>query len=708
MKLRNFTLVLLMLVTIVTTVNAKSVDKATAEVTAKNCFYQHINKFEAPINFKSISIQNTTLLKVGETPVIYVIEFDGGGYVLVSAQEAEYPIIGYNTQLGSKFDINGAGPSYKYFIEDRMNSIEYIVKNNIPQDQATIDAWKTYSTEDYGSLLNTKDDVEVGPLLLSTWNQDYPYNYYAPLDPVGPGGRCYAGCVATAMAVVMHHFEWPHQGVGSSSYYASGYGIQNAYYGDSTYKWNAMPIDLKTSSPDESILASALIQYHAGVAVRMMFGNDGSGAYSADVPSALNTYFRYSGVTQALKQSYTTPNWEQLLKTQFDAGYPLYHHGQSSEGGHAWNCDGYRVVGSTTTFHHNFNWGGYQNGWFTSSNPNGYSSYQGVMLNFYPTSSDYPPYASGQTVMTTKIGRANDGSGPLHNYLQNTDASWLISPQNEFDSVASIDLTWEKFELTASDYVRIYDGGTTSDELIGEYSGTTIPDAFKSSGNQILITFHSSGSAPGFIFSYKSNYPKYCNTTTNINQASAEVYSNPENKYYVPSTLCRWNVVYSASEGGILTLHYVDTYNENDYVTVFDYDTEELHTFYGNVNDVDIELSKKGCLVVFVSDNMYTSGYGLHFSYRDNKLGIEDIKIGDINIYPNPAKDVLNVRIDSDEAQEVSLQITNIVGSVVYKESFSHNNVTNHSINVSSLKSGIYLITIKSDKGTETRKIVID
>ena len=44
--------------------------------------------------------------------------------------------------------------------------------------------------------------VSVGPLLTARWHQGYPYNMYCPM---GDGGQCVVGCVATATAMIMYH-----------------------------------------------------------------------------------------------------------------------------------------------------------------------------------------------------------------------------------------------------------------------------------------------------------------------------------------------------------------------------------------------------------------------------------------------------------------------------------------------------------------------
>ena len=686
-----------------------NVNKKTAEIVAKNCYFQQMNLFEAPVDYNNIEIESTTLKEQNGTPIMYVVEFVGGGYVLVSAQESMVPVLGFNTTPGLKFDTKDRGPEYNYFINYMMNVIENLANVKYPQEEYITKEWKAYTTHSPETLIANKDrDVEVGPLLSTTWNQDYPYNYYAPLDEAGPGGRCYAGCVATAMSVVMNYWGWPIQGEGQTAYYASGYGVQSANFGETTYRWDLMPTALSTAFPDSVIFASALIQYHAGVSVQMMYDPDGSGAYSAQVPYAVQTYFKYP--TASYYQKSNTSSWESTLIQQLSQGYVLYHNGQASDGGHAWNCDGYRTIGTTTTFHHNFNWGGYQNDWFTSANPGGFTSSQAVVINFYPPAAQYPIYATGHTVLTSTWGRISDGSGPVKNYQANTTATWLIDPERETDSIDYITLSWEQFDLAAGDYIKVYDGADESAELIGEYTGTELPGSITSSTQYLFLKFvTTTGNGSGFVFNYNAHRVKLCNTMTNITNGQGTIVSNPENKYYNPNTLCRWQIKYPYSTGMILTFNYLHTYDENDFVEIYDLTTQDLYTFYGNETPSDpIEISAGGCVVTLKSDGLISEGNGFSLNYIDKNVGMENYVIGDVEVFPSPANDLLNIRFESTEANDLEIKIVNTTGSLMYKELLPHTSFYSNTIDVNTYPSGVYFISFTSAKGTTTKKIVIE
>jgi Predicted aminopeptidases len=76
-------------------------------------------------------------------------------------------------------------------------------------------------------------------------------------------------------------------------------------------------------------------------------------------------------------------------------------------------------------------------------------------------------------------------------------------------------------------------------------------------------------------------------------------------------------------------------------------------------------------------------------------------KLESVQIYPNPAKDILNIDLP-DDVKNFSVEITDMHGHSLIKK----DNETR--INVSQLVKGAYLVTIKSEDQTAIRKILIE
>lgn len=79
----------------------------------------------------------------------------------------------------------------------------------------------------------------------------------------------------------------------------------------------------------------------------------------------------------------------------------------------------------------------------------------------------------------------------------------------------------------------------------------------------------------------------------------------------------------------------------------------------------------------------------------------ENIMEQNIQIYPNPATDVLT--IDCGRSQHIKIQLTNIMGVVVYQAESINNK---HEIDLSALSPGIYIISISGNDWTEQKKII--
>ena len=70
--------------------------------------------------------------------------------------------------------------------------------------------------------------------------------------------------------------------------------FMQANFGETDYHFELMPLAIDSTSTEEEIFYIAQFLHHCGIAVDMQYGNDGSGAYSDDVPPALRSYFGYT------------------------------------------------------------------------------------------------------------------------------------------------------------------------------------------------------------------------------------------------------------------------------------------------------------------------------------------------------------------------------------------------------------------------------
>jgi len=196
---------------------------------------------------------------------------------------------------------------------------------------------------------------------------------------------------------------------------------------------------------------------------------------------------------------------------------------------------------------------------------------------------------------------------------------------------------------------------------------------------------------------------------------------NPEVNY---TTTGSWDVTLTVSDGtNENTIEMADyiTINANPEVTLDAFDTACLNwpafELTGGM-PAGGEYSGTG-----VSNGMFdpaTAGVGSHeitYTYTDENdcensavqtlvvdgcTSISETVAGTISIYPNPAKDVVNI---NSEYRINNVKIFNFTGQIV-----ADIEVTNKTtqLNTSQFDSGVYLFQIETDKGITSKRIVIE
>ena len=310
----------------------------------------------------------------GELPLWYIFQIDSG-FVIVSADDAVIPILGYATD--NPFVVERIPDNCKAWLQQYADEIELVKSLRLEADETIRQRWIELTENRSSGLPDAPVNTNsVAPLLTTTWGQSPNYN---ALCPGSGSSKAVTGCVATAMAQIINYYEYPVVGYGTHSYTDPTYGVQSVDFSNTTYQYALMPNALNYGSNSTQINAVATLMYHCGVAVNMEYSPSGSGAYVYAARAAFVTHFGYHAHL-AMKEypsggSYTTVYsdnaWKAMLKADLDLGRPIYYSGSGDAGGHAFVCDGYNA---NDYFHFNWGWGGYDDGYFTIGqlNPGGY------------------------------------------------------------------------------------------------------------------------------------------------------------------------------------------------------------------------------------------------------------------------------------------------------------------------------------------------
>lgn len=279
----------------------------------------------------ALSLAQTKTDSRGE-PVYYVFgATDGKGFIIVSAEGAGVPVIGYSYDT-----------SYN--------------AGDVPSGMAGVLAARGSGSAVSGAPVTRRVPGKVsGRKELSTvrWSQEAPFNNLIP-------GRRPTGCVGTAMAIIMKYHNWPESGRGS---------VGDVDF-NVAYDWANMRADNYrsgyTAAEGEAV---ATLMSHAAASVMTDFGMSGSSAFEVRVPSALIDFFGYdAGVSYKKGSEMERREWDALIMSEIDENRPVLYCGQDVSAGHAFVCDGYETDGTTAYFHINWGWGGLADGYFASDN----------------------------------------------------------------------------------------------------------------------------------------------------------------------------------------------------------------------------------------------------------------------------------------------------------------------------------------------------
>lgn len=316
------------------------------------------------------------LVYTGQDEAFFVFNVGDHSFVIIAGDDAHRPVIGYSDE--SSFNASDIPPALAYYL-DGVAECMLQLRSAVATPEVAAE-WA--SVLEHGRLISRNGGRATGYFCQTKWNQDYPYNCCCPEDPAGSGGHAIVGCLATAMSQLMRFWAYPAKGIGDHCYNHEVYGQICADFGNTDYDWDNMPNVLNGNSSEAEKLATGTLCFHCGVTIDMGYGPDGSGGASGPIPGVMHTYFDYcDAIVQLSRNDYGTKLWKDMVREQFDMGWPMYYGGCQDGGCHAFICDGYDDY---DMFHFNLGWGGSSDGWYLIDDAP-YTHPADAMFNFVPS-----------------------------------------------------------------------------------------------------------------------------------------------------------------------------------------------------------------------------------------------------------------------------------------------------------------------------------
>lgn len=268
-----------------------------------------------------------------------------------------------------------------------------------------------------------------------------------------------------------------------------------------------------------------------------------------------------------------------------------------------------------------------------------------------------------------------DDGGPNSNYSDNRNYTLTFFPDTEG---AKIKVDFLSFNTESNyDYLKIYDGTSTSSAMIGSYTGGNSPGTVVASNAQGALTFN-------FTSDSYSSEPGW-EAVVSCSGLPLEVYAQAESDTLCPGESMHLNAVVSGGNGNF----------------TFDWSPKENLDDFSSMNPV-FTAPENGefTYVVTVSDGEQTNSASVSFFVADC-LSTDELPEMEIGVFPNPSSSNIQIILDH-ECQYVEISMFNNLGQMVKAV------VNSTDISVEDLASGVYLVRIDVDGKQFFRKIFVE
>ncbi|MBR3799706.1 MAG: C10 family peptidase [Bacteroidales bacterium] len=715
--------VILAILAIAFAVKAERVSYKDAEKVARAYYYQTVNAFRATewsdISLSCVVNPNDANPKYN----LYIFDVNGDeGYIVVSSDNKITPVLAYSFECA--FNLDNMSPGQAGYLNYYSESNDRADKTDAEMAEANRAEWNYLLG--YDPMAKATRDVVTSPVLLDgiVWEQGWPFNSMCPVETNDYHNHAPVGCVATATCHVMKYWNWPSSGTGScthNNWSNGGHGNITVNFANQTYDWYSMPDDPSGAENPEV----GKICYHVGVAVKMYWDADGSGSQTFNIPTALKTYFKYSSdVTYKSKSSYTDANWRALLKQQIDQKYPMVYSGNPAVGnaGHAWNCDGYQINGTTEKFHMQWGWGAYAgNGFYTLDNLNSTATLQGeennfnqnqeAVINIHPNQSFS---ACQATTITGTEGTFDDGSRAF-DYANDNDCTYVINPT----CGAYVSLGFSKFDLAEGDYVNVFAGDETSTDLLATYDKDNLPGStkLKTPFGAMTIKFHTDGqnAADGWRATYSAVY--CANGIAKITSPSGTFGDGSKSCQYTDNANCQWKIMPEGANSITINFQNFNLSNDGeDYVALYKNSTTNSNLVVkynsNNIPTEPITIPAGVVCVKFFSNINEQVSDGWLLSYTSSDVtNIEDVDVmSNLSVIPNPANDDARIAFTLTDASNTTITITNMLGQVVAEQDFAlqsgYHEISLQNFSNLSLQNQMYFVSLQNENQIKTCKFL--
>lgn len=707
MKLKKIAL-LASFVALIGTTFGNPVDVKTAQKAAAT-FATSISQTKGAPN---LNLVYTATNETATLNYFYVFNTENG-FVMISGDDNMVPVLAYSTE--SQFTTENMPEHVASFLKGYERMAQFVIDNQVVCVPENSQEWKDLIS---GTFQTSKGTDAVNPLLGNNqWGQGgatVAGNYkplYNAKCPNRNGQYAVTGCMATVLSQIISYHKYPTKGFGSHEYtperYGNLYGKLSCNFANTSFDFANMPLQLTPTSTSAQINAVATLMYACGVGVEMDYGTQESGGSGSGLEEnayrphsgqyAIKQYFNYPLATIITRNTMGDASFLAAIKADLDKSLPVAITGfdANQENGHIFVCDGYDA---SNKLHINWGWDGSLNGYFALSGFTPRSG--GTSYNF-----NYNNQAMVNIIPGNKL--TNNTALVLNSKVTTNPAS-IPCGSNFTITVQLINKGGKAFSgevraFAAQDFMTIV--APIESKTVNIAAGATSNITFSSTGitgvntggQAIMVEYKPTGSSNWIRVSglganempYFANFTGDTKVSTrapyNINSNSATVWAKIEPG--CANIASRGFEYKKASESNYKTTY--ETPNANNEIT------KTLTGLSPNTT------YKVRVWALMNGQRQYTNDQ----TFTTRSTGIEDITFGDVTVYPNPAKDKLNIDLTASSQKVDKVELINSLGQSLYLISSPAN--TLYTIPTAQYSNGLYFIRLTSTDGVVTKKVLI-
>ena len=366
-------------------------------------------------------------------PTFYVLTNPEGGFVIVSGEETENPIIGYS--LDGTINADNLPIGFVDYMTDIDAQVKALREYNANNPQKSAAARSAMARTNYATSMGNI----VRNLQVAKFHQEAPFNN---LCKTANGSAASAGCVPIAYAMLCNYYNWPVSATGKGVHSATGETITFGH----EYDWDNILDDYSGTYTTAQADAVATLVRDLGYAYQVSYGTGGTGSeLKGEGAAILIEQFGFKSLsTTHASQTYATTRdvmadddrWKGLIKDCLDKNYPIPYsaYNTSTKIRHIFMLDGY-----TDNDYYHFNWGwGDGNGWFTlddmvPSTNKTYTSQHYAYFYLIPNKTEYAVKVTvGEGEGTVSINNGTPGTTATASLFNGVTATLTAYPADGY------------------------------------------------------------------------------------------------------------------------------------------------------------------------------------------------------------------------------------------------------------------------------------